>query len=128
LSSEFLKKKLEGVEWNFERKRIFWSFPLTLLVWVGLIAYFWLAINSFGYQVNFLEAIAPSLGTSVASLLPINGIGSFGVFEYGFSAFYQQDNSLNLAFAIHLHVISISFILSLLSLIFLSFKKLTQKN
>ena len=61
-------------------------FVTTLVMWCGLFVVYYSALSACGIDASWEETVLGSLGSVVANLLPVNGIGSVGTMEAGWVA------------------------------------------
>ncbi len=55
-------------------------------VWLGLFGVFHTSLLAFGVDVTLAQSVVGSGGGIMTNLLPVNGVGSFGTLEAGWTA------------------------------------------
>lgn len=79
----------------------------TIVIWLCNIAMFSILMKGFGHPMRFLEIALGSTGAALANVLPINGFGSFGTLEAGWTIAFMfvglsKDVAIATGFGIHI--------------------------
>jgi uncharacterized membrane protein YbhN (UPF0104 family) len=91
-----------------QARRLFIPVTLTTLAsWILSYWMFYAFIRSFGISVTFLEVIFGSTIAIVANVLPVSGIGNWGILEAGWAAGFllvglSKVDAITTGFAVHI--------------------------
>ena len=103
--------------------------PLTsFFIWLTTYVMFYFVMRSMDIKLSFMESILASSAAVVTNFLPINGLGSFGTLEAGWTAGYMflgvdMDDAIISGFIMHLIVVAVGLILALASIVYLENNK-----
>ncbi len=87
------------------------SLPLiSIAIWVMTYIFFYCVVDWLGIDIGFFESVLASTGAVLTNLLPVNGLGSIGTLEAGWSlgyVFFGVDSGNAVASGFIMHAIVI---------------------
>ena len=98
----FVKKKKLLVSLNI----------VSLFIWLFNVSMFFVLMKGFGYYLSPVKIAIGSTGAALANILPINGFGSFGMLEAGWTLsfmFVGLDKSVAISTGFGIHVIALAY-------------------
>lgn len=82
--------KIVGISREFAsqdiRSHFFRLVGVSLAVWLVLYSFFYVIMLAFNIDISFPRAVAGSTGMVLTNVLPVNGVGSVGSYEAGWTA------------------------------------------
>lgn len=103
----------------YSKKISFMNFFITLIIWIISYAFFFYSLISISYNLPFMHSVLASTGAVVTNFLPINGFGSFGTLEAGWTIGYTnigmpESIAIISGFVMHIIMVFAGFILSII--------------
>lgn len=113
MNDKFLSLK-EAFSGESERRYSFSAVVVSLFVWLALYTFAYVNILVFEYPITYLQTVVGATGMVLTNVLPVNGFGSFGSLEAGWTGgFYLVGMPMDIAVITGIGYHVINFIASL---------------